>query len=367
MSTGKRSPQRMRIPTGSSGRSVGRYVPSGRPGRGPSGPPWWWFAVGGAGLVLIVGIVLLAILLPRGNGPVTTPTASRSPGVTVAVPTGPISPTVETPTGTTLPPTATPVAIAPDVPALQQMMLDLVNADRAANGLSRLAWDSTAAQAGQNHAQEMAQFGYLSHWDLAGNGPDHRYTAAGGLDAVQENAYQYTHSSSLAPTSPGDWQELIRQAEDALMNSPGHRANILAPEHTHLGVGIAYDAASGTLAITQEFVNHYVALSPLPQQAAVGQRIVVRGRLEAGASEPLLEIAYEPFPTARGLAELTPQTYTSLASGVETFALTPADNGGFEIEILLDNPGQPGLYHVRIWVQTAQGQMLANDVVARVQ
>ena len=37
------------------------------------------------------------------------------------------------------------------------------------------------------------------------------------------------------------------------MSSPGHRENMLAPDFTHLGVGVS--ARNGTIRATQEFVG----------------------------------------------------------------------------------------------------------------
>ncbi len=58
-------------------------------------------------------------------------------------------------------PAATTVVAAspaggPDLAALAQRMLERVNADRTANGLQPVAWDDTAAAAGQQHSEEMA-------------------------------------------------------------------------------------------------------------------------------------------------------------------------------------------------------------------
>ena len=189
-------------------------------------------------------------------------------------------------------PTETPPGPAPgtdgaDLAALAQRMLELVNADREANGLQPVAWDATAAAAGQKHSEEMAQFGYMSHWNMDGYGPEYRYSRAGGLDMSQENVYRLVHQWEDGRGAPiDDWEQVVADAQAALMNSPGHRANILAPEHTHLGVGIAYNAATGNVAIAQEFVNRYVTIEPLPQRAQPGDRLVLRGTSAARQHEP---------------------------------------------------------------------------------
>jgi uncharacterized protein YkwD len=255
-----------------------------------------------------------------------------------------------------------------DVEALKRQMLVLINDDRAAAGLSPVALDSVAAQAAQRHADEMAHYGYMSHWDLSGNGPPYRYSQAGGLDASQENVYMYWQRYDNGEPAPiEDWPEVIRQAEASLMDSPGHRANILSPEHTHVGLGLAYNALTGDVRLDQLFINHYVQIEPVPTEAALGQSITLRGQLEPGAEAPLLNLAYEPFPKPMTVAELNQTgTYTSATDIYDASDLGADADGRFEKEVALDNEGRPGLYYVRIWVQTRFGEILATEIVVAV-
>jgi hypothetical protein len=48
--------------------------------------------------------------------------------------------------------------------------------------------------------------------------------------------------------------------------------------------------------ITQEFLNRYVSLDPLPAQARVGDALQVSGQLLLNTSNPLINLTYEPFP-----------------------------------------------------------------------
>jgi hypothetical protein len=243
-----------------------------------------------------------------------------------------------------------------------------VNQDRQAAGLAPVVWDDVAASAGLAHAKEMAQFGYMSHWNLEGRGPDYRYTLAGGLNVVRENVYLYEHSLDAGPTSREDWQALVQEAEQSLMQSPLHRDNIMTPEHTHVGIGIAYNGANGHLTIAQEFVNHYVTLQPLGLWASLGKPIIIRGQLVTGASKPVINLAYEPFPKELTVADLN--NTGPYESPVQTYQVVPlsVDTGRrFTQSITLDNKGQTGLYHIRIGIETKFGQILAADVVLAVQ
>lgn len=272
------------------------------------------------------------------------------------------------PTNTLVPtltprPTRTPTP-APDLDAAARYMLDLINRDRRAAGLSAVQWDDTAARAAQAHAEEMARYVYLSHWNLAGYGPEHRYFFAGGRDAVRENVYAYYQRSSTGVGIPiQDWQKIVEQAEESLMQSAGHRDNILQPSHTHVGIGIGYNEALGEVRIAQEFVDRYVTLDPVAESVGAGEFIEIAGATLPGASSPLINLAYEPFPTPMSIADLNKTgTYTSRAEVFE--ALKPQVEGNrFRATIRFSELDRPGLYHIRIWVEKAGKPIFAGNAI----
>ena len=57
-------------------------------------------------------------------------------------------------------------------------LLEFVNVDRTAAGLPVACIDCSAG--GPEHSEEMADLGYMSHWNLDGYGPEHRYSFVGG-------------------------------------------------------------------------------------------------------------------------------------------------------------------------------------------
>lgn len=306
----------------------------------------------------------------------TSPAATREPLAQATAPLARPSTVVETAVVTRLPSAApgsgasSTAGAGPviDFAGLKEQMLALINEDRAAAGLLAVAPDPAASRAAQAHAEEMAQHGYMSHWDLSGNGPPYRYSQAGGLGSSYENVYMYWQRYDDGQPAPiDDWPEVIREAEASLMDSPGHRDNILAPEHTHVGLGLAYNAATGDVRLDQLFVNHYVRLDPVPTRAAIGQSITLSGQLEPGAQQPLLNLAYEPFADPMTVEELN-QTgvYSPTAEIYQALDLGAGAGGRFEKEVTLDRQGRAGLYYVRIWVRTRHGDTLANEIVIEV-
>lgn len=320
--------------------------------------------------VAILVALLTACVAPGPRTPTQVP-ATRAPAT--AQTTRIITPTPRAPRPTnTLVPTLTPRPTRtptppPDLSAAARYMVELINRDRQAAGLSPVQWDETAARAAQAHAEEMASYVYLSHWDLAGYGPEHRYFFAGGRDAVRENVYAYYQRSSTGVGIPiQDWQAIVENAQEALMESAGHRENILQPSHTHVGIGIAYNAALGEVRIAQEFIDRYVALEPLPEIAHRGDRVEVTGKILGGVSSPIINLAHEPFPTPMSVAALN-QTAT-YASRAEVFqAINPRVEGNrFSATIRIGESDKPGLYHVRVWASRGSEVILVGNAILTV-
>jgi len=125
-------------------------------------------------------------------------------------------------------------------PDLESKMLELVNKERTSRGLRPLQWDPQLLPVARSHSQDMFQRGYFSHYTLEGKDPFDRMKAAG------VKYYTAGENLALGPT--------LMICHDGLMNSPGHRANILNPSYGRIAIGILDGGAYG-LMISQEFRN----------------------------------------------------------------------------------------------------------------
>lgn len=125
-------------------------------------------------------------------------------------------------------------------PDLEKQMLDLVNRERQAAGLSPLAADPELTEVARRHSVDMFKRGYFAHDTPEGLTPFDRMRAADvRFITAGENL-------ALAPT--------ISVAHTGLMNSPGHRANILRREFGRVGIGVM-DGGMRGLMVSQEFRN----------------------------------------------------------------------------------------------------------------
>ncbi len=103
-------------------------------------------------------------------------------------------------------------------------IFELVNRSRIDERLDPLAWSAPLAAVGEGHATEMYLEGYFGHTSPATGTVANRMAIAGiPYIRVGENM-------ALAATAG--------TVHDGLMDSPGHRANILDSRFTRLGIGV---------------------------------------------------------------------------------------------------------------------------------
>jgi uncharacterized membrane protein required for colicin V production len=125
-------------------------------------------------------------------------------------------------------------------PEAETAMLHLVNVERERHRLRPLVMDERLRKVAREHAKDMLARGYFGHADTAGHDPFERLRAADiGYLAAGENL-------ALAPS--------VTVAHTGLMNSPGHRANILRPAFHRVGIG-ALKASPYGIMFVQEFTN----------------------------------------------------------------------------------------------------------------
>jgi uncharacterized protein YkwD len=126
------------------------------------------------------------------------------------------------------------------LPNLEAQMLEMVNQERTSRGLKPLKADPELTEVARQHSADMFARGYFSHYTPEGIDPFQRMQAA---DVRFRTAGE---NLALAPT--------LQIAHTGLMNSPGHRANILNPNFGRVGIGIMDGGRRGIM-VSQEFRN----------------------------------------------------------------------------------------------------------------
>jgi uncharacterized protein YkwD len=114
------------------------------------------------------------------------------------------------------------------------------NAEKQMRGIPALEMSSALTKVARDYSKDMFARGYFSHFNPEGRSPFDRLTAA---DIVYQAAGE---NLALAPN--------VDLAMQGLMNSPGHKANILSKDFGRIGIGVIDGGIYGQM-FTQEFTD----------------------------------------------------------------------------------------------------------------
>ena len=119
--------------------------------------------------------------------------------------------------------------------AAEAQMFKLVNEERKKQGIKELVWAPEIVPPARGHARDMWERKYFSHYSPEGKDVGDRLNAAGiNYSLAGENL-------ALAPT--------VTTAHNGLMNSEGHRANILEPSFRRIGIGVIDNGIYGKMLV----------------------------------------------------------------------------------------------------------------------
>ena len=122
----------------------------------------------------------------------------------------------------------------------EQKMVDLVNQERAKVGAGKLTVSDTMTAVARAHSKDMFLRRYFSHINPEGQSPG---------DRLQKAGINFTTAGENIAYAPD-----LMTAHTGLMNSPGHRQNILDPSFHRIGIGIITTDTWGMM-FTQDFAN----------------------------------------------------------------------------------------------------------------
>jgi uncharacterized protein YkwD len=129
--------------------------------------------------------------------------------------------------------------VLPD-PQSEKYMLALVNKERTSRGLKELIFSDNLRDVGRSHCEDMFKRGYFSHYTPEGLSP---------FDRINQAGIAYADAGENIALSPN-----TDIAMQGLMNSPGHKANILFTGFGKVGIGVIDGGIYGEM-FCQEFTN----------------------------------------------------------------------------------------------------------------
>ena len=140
----------------------------------------------------------------------------------------------------------------------ERQLLDMANRERARAGLPPLQKDEGLTKAARAHATAMAAQQKLSHQFSGEPNLEHRLAAntKTQLDQAGENV-------AFAPT--------VERAQDSLMHSPPHRANLLNAGYNVAGFSVV--RSGSLLYVTQDFGHSPTAYSNDEAEVLIGRSV----------------------------------------------------------------------------------------------
>lgn len=200
---------------------------------------------------------------------------------------------------------------------LELQMLSLINAERTSRGLDALQLEQDLNEAAEDHSEWMLEEDIFSHTGEDGSSPHERMQDAGfqfsGSWASAENvAWQSTRGAA-------GLSDDVVDLHNALMNSSGHRANILNPDFQYIGIGLEngdFDYGAFTydsLMVTQNFARTAADVDLDPSEGG------------SGDPDPTRETPAEPTSGDDELSLDAPGTLNGLAGDDSLIGSSGAD------------------------------------------
>jgi len=122
----------------------------------------------------------------------------------------------------------------------EEKMLVLVNNERKKVGAPALEGDSALTEVARSHCRDMFTRGYFSHYTPDGKSP---------FDRMSEGDVEFQYAGENLALAPN-----TSLAMKGLMNSPGHKANILSKNFGKVGIGVIDGGIYGEM-FCQEFTD----------------------------------------------------------------------------------------------------------------
>ncbi|WP_170602926.1 CAP domain-containing protein [Ruegeria arenilitoris] len=139
--------------------------------------------------------------------------------------------------------------------SLEREMLNLINSERVSRGLDPVQLELRLNAAAEEHSDWMLETGTFSHTGEGDSSATQRiresgFVLSGSWSTAENIAWQSQRGV------PGFSDDVVN-LHDSLMNSDGHRANILNPALAYIGIGIEIGTFQGVPAVmvTQNFAR----------------------------------------------------------------------------------------------------------------
>jgi serralysin len=137
----------------------------------------------------------------------------------------------------------------------EQLMLELVNAERKKVSAQPLAFNGYLNSSADSHTNWMIATDTFSHTGVSGSSPTTRMKSAGYVFSGSWSSAE--NIAWVSTRAPSGYQDEVKLLHTNLMNSPGHKANILNGTFREIGIGFntgSYQSWNGAF-VTENFAR----------------------------------------------------------------------------------------------------------------
>jgi hypothetical protein len=263
---------------------------------------------------------------------------------------------------------------------LKLRQLEVINQNRSRKGGPPVKLDILASRVANKMSREAAENNYISHWNLMGEKPYHRYAFAGGKDHISENVYSQSTTGKYEK-SPAVIAGLMKDGHGSFMAekapNDGHKKTILDKAHNYVGIG--YYLTDNQFRYNEEFINRYFESIEAPAELKVNEESLIKFRTSGSIFPYYLVIFREDFPKPLTPARLDktgsyPDYSDELIKSLPAWELYRLKKGNeYSVPVRFS---KEGLYYIQVYIDrneiktpsklNTKGKTIATGIVVKV-
>jgi hypothetical protein len=206
---------------------------------------------------------------------------------------------------------------------MKLVQLDIINTSRKKHKAKPVDLDILGSRVANRMCREAAENKFISHWNMAGEKPYHRYAFAGGYDHVAENVFGEWTTGSYE-NDPSIVAELMKSGHESFMSerapADGHKQNIINKTHNYVGIGFCL--TENQFRYNEEFIDRYLEFEDIPAQVSTGEMTYITFRCSGNYYPYFILVYREDFPRPMKPSELNRTGSYSDYSNNEYLSLT---------------------------------------------
>lgn len=214
---------------------------------------------------------------------------------------------------------------------MEWRMLRLVNKDRKTYDLISLRMQDDLRDVARKHSRDMARKDYFEHENILGQTP---------FDRLENARVTDIQSGENLAKIRGHKNPVVR-AEIGLMNSPGHRANILNEKYNTVGIGII-KSVDQSYYFTQNFARRELIFrKKIPKTATLKRGIHMKGDVFTPVKSIIYQIKRSPQSK-----KILKEELVNVKKNKFNFHIKFAETGIFHVLVFVNKTGQKGRFAI---------------------